>query len=232
MNEKEKIIDDILKSKEVKEQGSDLCAKAKKLYEEKKFAEALEIYKEAAETNDPEALYMLGYCYYYGLGISDSEKENNTAIATEYFFKAAELGHANAQCYAGLFYMSGTGVEKDEEKALYWFKKSADLGSTQALNNLGYYTSKGIGVKDDTRYEESFNWYKKSADLGDPTGQTYAAKAYLSGRGVARDEEEAVRLFKIAADKGIAEAQFCLGECYDDGDGVEENDVVAFSYSK
>jgi len=36
--------------------------------------------------------------------------------------KAAEQGHASAQCNLALCYENGTGVEKDEQKAVEWYE--------------------------------------------------------------------------------------------------------------
>ena len=47
--------------------------------------------------------------------------------------------------------------------------------------------------------------------------------AYDLGDGVPRDEAEAVRGYRIAADQGYAEAQFSLGAAYRDGAGVPKD---------
>ena len=39
---------------------------------------------------------------------------------------------------------------------------------------------------------------------------------------------EAVKWYACAAEQGVAEAQFRLGECYDDADGVEHDEKKAF----
>ena len=46
---------------------------------------------------------------------------------------------------------------------------------------------------------------------------------FSSGRGVAKDDREAVAWFRKSAGKGYAEAQFALGLAYRDGEGVDRN---------
>lgn len=46
---------------------------------------------------------------------------------------------------------------------------------------------------------------------------------YVKGKGVAEDEREAVRLFRLAADQGDARGQVNLGVCYDNGMGVAKD---------
>lgn len=46
----------------------------------------------------------------------------------------------------------------------------------------------------------------------------------------AKHYEAAIPLLKQAANKGHKKAQYWLGHCYDKGDGVEENDVLAVEW--
>ena len=44
---------------------------------------------------------------------------------------------------------------------------------------------------------------------------------YRDGQGVDKDAKHAVEFYTVAADQGIAEAQFNLGLTYEDGAGVK-----------
>ena len=46
---------------------------------------------------------------------------------------------------------------------------------------------------------------------------------YMSGDGLTKSADEAVKWFRKAADKGHAEAQFNLGGCYKRGEGVAKD---------
>ena len=50
---------------------------------------------------------------------------------------------------------------------------------------------------------------------------------YDNGEGVPKDDREAVRWSRMAAEQGLAEAQSNLGLMYDSGDGVPEDDREA-----
>lgn len=41
----------------------ELCERAKALYAEKNYIEAVKLWRAAAEQNDADALYMLGICH-------------------------------------------------------------------------------------------------------------------------------------------------------------------------
>jgi hypothetical protein len=47
------------------------------------------------------------------------------------------------------------------------------------------------------------------------------------GEGVAKDREEAVRLIRLAADQGHADAQVKLGEMFEYGEGVAKDGAEA-----
>lgn len=59
-------------------------------------------------------------------------------------------------------------------------------------------------------YEDSFLLYMKAAKLGSPKGLYAVAYAYISGKGVKRNEDEAVKYFFMAADAGSADAQYFI----------------------
>ena len=52
--------------------------------------------------------------------------------AVKWFRKAAELGHRTSQYNLALKYEFGTVVEKDIDKALYWYEKAAENGDEDA----------------------------------------------------------------------------------------------------
>ena len=52
-------------------------------------------------------------------------------------------------------------------------------------------------------------------------------KCYETGDGVGKDETEAFKWYRMAAERGLAEAQFELGRCYRFGIGVRRNRATA-----
>src|SRR5260370_1425275 len=62
------------------------------------------------------------------------------------------------------------------------------------------------------------------AAKGDDQAQYELVRAFFSGAlGVAKDEAEAVKWFRKAAEQNVADAQFSLGVCYANGQGVTED---------
>jgi hypothetical protein len=72
--------------------------------------------------------------YRNGQGVSKDYAE-----ALEWFRKAAERGHPQAQFNLGNMYLKGQGVKPDREEARKWFTKAADRGhkgSRKALDAM------------------------------------------------------------------------------------------------
>ena len=96
-----------------------------------------------AEKGDPEAMYEMGKCFYFGEG-----RQENYRLALKYFLRPAEEGNACAQYYIGCIYEAGEtekekeykGVRQDHDEAAVWFAKAAALGheeAAKALERLG-----------------------------------------------------------------------------------------------
>ena len=69
-----------------------------------------------------------------------------------------------------------------------------------------------------------------SAEEGNAEAQALAAERYYYGRGVKKDEAEAVRLYRLAADANHAGAQVSLGNCLLRGIGCERNPDEAVAW--
>ena len=64
---------------------------------------------------------------------------------------------------------------------------------------------------------------RQRAEQGDTEAQYDLGLMYANGEGVARDDEQAVRWFRLAAEQGDADAQFNLSFMYLNGEGVPQD---------
>ena len=62
--------------------------------------------------------------------------------------------------------------------------------------------------------ENPFETTKTLAESGDAQAQLDLARMYLYGEGVPMNEAEGVKWFQLAADQGLAEAQYTIGDWY------------------
>jgi TPR repeat protein len=55
---------------------------------------------------------------------------------------------------------------------------------------------------------------------------------YARGKGINKDEAEAVKWFRQAAEKGNRDAQYGLGMAYLRGKGIQKSDSLAYDWLK
>lgn len=66
--------------------------------------------------------------------------------------------------------------------------------------------------------------YKIAAEQGNADAQLILGSLYMQDQGgLEQDFEEAVKWYTLAANQGLAIAQYCLGLCYNEGIGVEQD---------
>lgn len=127
-----------------------------KAYQKKDYATAL---KEFKADKDKNSYYNLGVMYFKGQGVKADHLRG-----VEWFKKAAEMGHVNAQFILGTLYDQGGDVVQDRAVAAKWYRKAAEQGHAQAQFNLGLMYTNGEGVPKDRK--EAVTWLKKAARQG------------------------------------------------------------------
>ena len=169
-----------------------LYNKAKDFYEKKKYPQAFQLYKKAAEAGHPEAMNEIGWMY-----------EKGEAVATDYtkalqwYTKAAEAGNAAAMSNIGWIYDKGEGVKEDNVKAVEWYRKAIDEGNTTARYNLAWMYENGEGVQLD--YKKAMELYVKAAAEESGDAMNNIGWMYENGEGVAVDYKKAMEWYQKAA---------------------------------
>ena len=173
---------------------------AKLYYNESKYNEAINFYKEA--------------CEYVGLEVRVSKDNLEKTIdqyldydgdvtvimdGEEKFVVTNNKYKTRALYQLGLMYLDGIGVEMDKNEAIDYISEAAYRGSEEAKAKL-----KQLGLPEN--YGELKHYYELGEDK------------YKDGK-----YDQAVNMFGFPARQGYAPAQYSLGECYYYGRGVSEN---------
>ncbi|MFH1157697.1 MAG: hypothetical protein V1721_02250 [Pseudomonadota bacterium] len=98
----------------------------------------------------------------------------------------------------------------DTKSAISYWKRASDLGNADARNRLGMAYAK---FYKDKKYE-SAAWYRLVVDQGKEDPEVARANMFLTGVGAGQDFAQAKKLYRQAAEKGGAVAQFNLGALY------------------
>ena len=101
--------------------------------------------------------------------------------------------------------------------------------------NIGAISLEGVGevvkrARKEAEREREFEETLKAAEQGDAKAQFSLGIMYDFGRGVPKNEAEAVKWYRLAAEQGHAEAQHSLGYMYDYGAGVPEDKDEAIKW--
>ena len=89
---------------------------------------------------------------------------------------------------------------------------------------------KGLRAYDKGDYKTALQEWRPLAEQGNAYAQGMLGFMYNNGKGVAKDDGQAVAWLRKAAEQGIASAQFNLGVAYANGEGVAEDDVQAYAW--
>lgn len=154
-----------------------LYDQGKKLYDQKKYTEAVKKLLPAAHKGHKKAQYRMGRCHDKGYGV-----EENDLLARQWYEKSAAQGYAKAQYQLGRCYKKGKGTKKDKVKAFQYFSLAAKQGHAKAQFALGecYFEGKGVAqdkakakslflkaIKDEKDGKEILEDLRKDAADGD-----------------------------------------------------------------
>ena len=131
-----------------------------------------------------------------------------------------------SQMLLGHKYDHGEGVEKNKERAIYWYTKAAKGGNLDAMHYLA-----NILDENPVTTPEAISWYEKA--LATPDIEAYykehllqdlnyaqynLAGAYIEGVGVKKDLQKGLELLEKSADKKGADVpKLALAKIYSEG---------------
>lgn len=161
--------------------------------------------KEVAKGN-PVAQYNLA------LYLDEEGEDDDCHQVFSLYTAAANQGFAPAQAALGHIYEVGGWChdeDKDITQAIGWYKKAANQNDPAGLYRLAECYLYGEGVP--KNHPEGVRLLKKATDLNYPSAQYLLGLAYDGGwYGLPIDHNEAMKLYRKAADGGCIGAQIKL----------------------
>ncbi|MDX2252506.1 MAG: tetratricopeptide repeat protein [Nitrospira sp.] len=151
--------------------SSEQLAEAARLYDKKRYEDALAQYALLAEQGDEYAARWAGWIIYKGLCA-----RNNPQEAIHYYLLAAQSGSTVAWFDLAAMY-ARVG---EYQKAIEWYERSAAEGYLPALYRLGRCYQSGKGVNQNE--EKALAYFEKAASQGH-----IFAKGQLMRRRLVRD---------------------------------------------
>ena len=82
----------------------------------------------------------------------------------------------------------------------------------------------------DDAAKKNFERTKALAERGNASFQTHLGWMYQFGKGVQKDDKEALKWYRKAAEQGFVRAQYSLAACYFHGQGVLKDNMTAYAW--
>ena len=124
----------------------------------------------------------------------------------------------------------GDGLDWDDAATYRLLAEAGDGDAMMGLSSCYLVGEGGVDVDED----EAYAWACRAVEVADPSPQAFynLAQCHNFGHGTPKDTVEAVRLFRIAAEMGLAEAQCKLGIHLKEGNGSVYDPVSSFKWMK
>lgn len=182
----------------------------------------------AAADAAAEALYQQGMEYWYGRGAAAGmPREQRVPRAVQWLEKAAALNHLEAQKQLDLAYNSRWWSGYDPAKSVYWCRRAAEQGDPEAQMSMAQHYRNGDNDAQD--YNEAIRWYQKAAAQNSTNAMLSLGLLYGYRLNTPTLGFEWCRR---AAELGNREAQWRLGQMYEQGIGVAKNPAQATYWYK
>ena len=149
-------------------------------------------------------------------------------IEVSELLREAVLGDPDAQNQLGHAYARGRFVPLDPEESERWHLAAASQDHRGSQSEL---CKKYFGQRANAASEGlASRWCEEAARQGDPEASFLMANLYAQGRGVEPNRDEANRLYRTAAEAGVAEAQVIVGLDYTDDENMPVDLVEAYRW--
>jgi uncharacterized protein len=143
----------------------------------------------------------------------------------KYLKASAGLGNLDAQYLLGLAYLRGLYVQKDVPRAIAWLEMASEQGNEYAMVLLAEHyggTNRFLPPDEKKRSEAelktAFEYFVEAAKKGSKDGAYNLARAYLAGKGTARNDSLGLVWMTLAANKyNHVLGQIKLGYIYLEG---------------
>ena len=124
--------------------------------------------------------------------VADSNEGLEARCSEGEFQSCSSLGHRLRK---------GSGIEKDEAKAISLFQKACNGLHYDSCASLGYMHEKGLGVP--INYEEMYKWYHLAAENGNVIAMNNLGSVYRAGLGLNQPNNlAALKWYEMASASG------------------------------
>ncbi len=196
---------------------------------EKDGSRALSIYKRAAQSGDPEALFRLGQAIVSGVGMRAEYSAARTNM-----LRSARSGYLPAMLEMGVFSDEGKGVKKNKNDAKSWYSRAVavDREPSQSLFDFPERYAENLKLFNESKIKAAYRLGMLMA-RHNPSNQNYISAfehiAMAASAGYEPAQIEIAKLHISGGDlKEYYESPFSAPDaCFEDGELVPDKDTLA-----
>ncbi len=214
-----------------------------RLLEESRVEQAVSWFQKAGERGVVRAMNRLGEIFREGRDPVSQDIPQSVL----WYERSAEEGNREAIVILAEFYLKGEGIKKDIPRALKWFEHATEAGGSfaeEVMERLGHMYAYGEELPKDIK--EAIKWFRKAGDAGSKWARAVSENFEMADKGdaeamykLAQKYHERRTGYKLAldwynrsAEKGHAGAMHKLGVMHYDGQGVDQDLVIALWWFK
>lgn len=163
-----------------------LCAVGLANEMDNNYEAAKSLYEEAAQLEEPFAIFCLARLYNGGLGVQQDPQKAYKILYSAY---KKRIRSGNILLQLGVAYDEGHGVAKNSRRSRQLYEQATQLNNYDAMYKLGVEEYKN------RRYKEAYEWIAKAAHHHSTVAMQALAKIfYERGTYVMKDEKKAAEL--------------------------------------
>jgi TPR repeat protein len=167
-------------------------------------------------------MYKILLTLFIFIGFSQQIFAENEEKTTQEIQNLAVAGDTQSQFKLANMYYSGEKIEKDDKLSFYWYKQVAQKGYANAEFNVAnsYYTGTGV----EKNIDNAIYWYKKATEQNLVPAIYNLAYILENNK---KNHQEAFIWYKKAAELNHGTSQLILANMYQNGLGVEKDNIEA-----
>ncbi|BBM86778.1 serine/threonine-protein kinase [Candidatus Uabimicrobium amorphum] len=217
-------------NQQTQEQARKYFAKAQHdYYERRQYDESWQELQKALAIDPHNYRYLVqkAKMIFFGEGVQKNTQEA-VVLAKKQINKLKNSSDGFSLYMLGYMYDTAFAVERDYQKAKYWYEKASAQSHVVAINNLAYMYQEALGVE--KNYRKAAQLYKKAADLDYTTAIINLANLYMRGLGVRKNPGKVFTYYMQAAKLENKAAMYRIAQFYNNGYGVSPNAQESFRW--
>ncbi|MFI3243167.1 MAG: tetratricopeptide repeat protein [Akkermansia sp.] len=168
--------------------------------------------------------------YKEAIALIATREEANMKKGIPMLTELAESAYAPALDSLAFCYLTGLGVERNDEAGAKLYAQAVDQGYTPSIKGLAECYQKGLGVEKDIAYAQHL--YMRLVSMGDYSVTSIIGSYYAQGLYGVSDSLAAVAWYRLGYEHDDLASSRQMAIALNNGQGVEKDELAAYKIYK